>query len=47
MVEIYSMLSTDKNKILICYKINIIYIIDIKYYVIDSDDDADRQRNNQ
>ena len=47
MVEIYSMLSTDKNKILIWYKINIIYIIDIKYYVIDSDDDADRQRNNQ
>ena len=47
MVEIYSMLSTDKNKILIGYKINIIYIIDIKYLMIDSDDDADRQRNNQ
>ena len=41
------MLSTDKNKILIWYKINIIYISDIKYSMIESDDDADRQRNNQ
>ena len=41
------MLATDKNKILIWYGINIIYITDIKYSMIDSDDDADRQRNNQ
>ena len=41
------MLSTDKNKILIWYKISIIYMTDIKYSMIESDDDADRQRNNQ